>query len=264
MSKRPSILLTNDDGHDSPLFLHTIDVLRELGDLTIAVPANEQSWCAKAMTRVGVVEVQEITLCALPAYMITGTPADCVNVAIHNLMNTKPACVISGTNIGGNIGLSYMLSSGTVGACIEGNIAGVPALALSQHLIAEVFQEWMQTRTFHPITLAYLKSLTDTLIPRIWSELTPSQIREPITWNVNFPYTVIDPTVAYTRLGQSFYNQCFQQNEAGAYRHDLKAFEFDSHPRSDAMVVRNGRISATRLDIRTLGQNLELSQEKHG
>ena len=126
----PKILLTNDDSHDSPLFHFAIDELQKLGDLTISVPATEQSWKGKAMTRFGNVYVEEISIHGTGAWSITGTPADCVNIAIYNLMETPPDVVVSGTNIGKNTGLSFMWSSGTVGACLEANIAGLPALAL--------------------------------------------------------------------------------------------------------------------------------------
>ena len=261
MSVCPHILLTNDDGYDSPLLLPTIAALRELGDLTIAVPESEQSWRAKSMTRVDPVTVKNITLGGLPAYTISGTPADCVNLAIYNLMENKPDCVVSGTNIGGNIGLSYLLSSGTVGACIEGNIAGVPGLALSQHLTSEIFQGWVKQRAFAPKTLAHLQALIHDLIPQVWADLGPSLTQELVTWNINFPYEPLENAIKHTRLGQSFYNQCFQRSASGAYFHELSAFKFDPHPQADSTVVHNGYISVTQLDIRTLSE-MSISTKK--
>ena len=59
---------------------------------------------------------------------MTGTPADCVNLGIYNLLESKPDIVVSGVNLGFNTGLGFLLASGTVGACFEANIAGLPGL----------------------------------------------------------------------------------------------------------------------------------------
>ena len=84
------ILLTNDDSHDSPLFLMIIQMLQELGELTIVVPAQEQSWKGKSMTRFGELYVDRIDLHGTAAWSVSGTPADCVNLAIAKLLS----CVI--------------------------------------------------------------------------------------------------------------------------------------------------------------------------
>ena len=107
----PKILLTNDDSHDSPLFHYAIDALKQLGELEIAVPATEQSWKGKAMTRFGNLYAERIEIHGVPAWSISGTPADCVNLAIYNLLAEKPDIIVSGTNIGKNTGLSFMFSS---------------------------------------------------------------------------------------------------------------------------------------------------------
>ena len=101
------ILLTNDDSHDSPLFHYTIEALSLIGDVDIVVPATEQSWKGKAMTRVGGLKVEDIDLFGTLGKSVTGTPADCVNLAIHNLLEHRPDVVVSGTNIGKNVGVGF-------------------------------------------------------------------------------------------------------------------------------------------------------------
>ncbi|MEM7468795.1 MAG: 5'/3'-nucleotidase SurE, partial [Pseudomonadota bacterium] len=143
-----NILLTNDDSHDSPLFHFAIEALASLGELTISVPAAEQSWQGKAMTRFGNIYAERINIHGVDVWSVSGTPADCVNLAIYQLLDQKPDIVVSGPNIGKNTGLSFMFSSGTVGACLEANIAGIPALALSQELKPEQFFQWGEKRAF--------------------------------------------------------------------------------------------------------------------
>jgi len=73
-------------------------------------------------------------------HALDGTPADCADIGIYHLFESRPDLLISGINTGGNEGLGFLLSSGTVGACLEANIAGLPAVALSQGL-PEIFYE---------------------------------------------------------------------------------------------------------------------------
>ena len=66
------ILLTNDDSHDSPLFLLAIEILRDLGDLTVVVPATEQSWKGKSMTRFGELYVDRVEPHGASAWSVSG------------------------------------------------------------------------------------------------------------------------------------------------------------------------------------------------
>lgn len=251
---RPRILLTNDDSHDSPLFHLAIDALRELGDLHVAVPATEQSWKGKSMTRYGPLYAERIAIHDFPAWSVTGTPADCVNLAIYNLLDQPPDIVVSGINIGKNVGLGFIFASGTVGACIEGNIAGVPGLALSQELAREDFLYWDQNRAFRPETTAALERLVSTLVPQVWHSLVEAHLGEATTWNVNFPFTPAEiPDIRRTRLGHTTYRDCFRQ-KGDQYHFGLAAADIDPAEDTDDTTLKAGHVSATLLDIRTYGQ----------
>jgi len=97
---RPHLLLTNDDGADSPLFELLVETMAEYADLSIAVPAREQSWQGKSMTRHGDISVTAIQVAGQPGYAIDGTPADCVNIALYNLLERKPDLVCYACNLG--------------------------------------------------------------------------------------------------------------------------------------------------------------------
>ena len=73
------------------------------------------------------------------AYSLNGTPADCVNLAYGNLMSDEPDLVVSGINLGYNITLPMILSSGTVGAALEGSLLGIPSIAVSMAITSEKF-----------------------------------------------------------------------------------------------------------------------------
>lgn len=255
-ARRPRILLTNDDSHDSPLFFNAIDALAKLGDLSVAVPAEEQSWKGKSMTRFGPLYAQEIDIHGFPAWSITGTPADCVNLALYNLLDERPDFVVSGINIGKNVGLGFVLASGTVGACLEANIAGLPALALSQELAPDDFRYWSDKRAFRDETKHYMEALSARLIPIVWEEVVLPHDDEPITWNVNFPLTdTVRPEIVPTRLGHTWYEGCFAKR-GDQYHHALQRADIDADEDTDDVVLQSGRVSLTRLDLRTFGQQI--------
>ena len=247
------ILLTNDDSHDSPLFLLAIAILQELGDLTVVVPAEEQSWKGKSMTRFGELYVDRIDLHGTRAWSVTGTPADCVNLAIYNLMDEAPDVVVSGINIGINTGLGFFMASGTLGACFEANIARVPAIALSQALTRDDFRAWYATRRFPERSLARMKAAIQDLMPTIWAEYVVT-LREPVTWSFNIPDPPLHPEIVRARLGHTYYRQCFAQR-GDQYHHELQPFEIDAAPDTDQAVVAGGNVSATRIDISEIGQH---------
>ncbi len=246
------ILLTNDDSHDSPLFLLAITVLKKLGDLTVVVPAEEQSWKGKSMTRFGAIYAQRIDLHGTSAWAVTGTPADCVNLAIYNLMEQPPDIVVSGINIGINTGLGFFMASGTLGACFEANIARVPAIALSQAMTREDFMYWSEHRNLPADSLARMEASTRQLMPQIWADYALT-MKQPVTWSFNLPDPPFEPKIIRARLGRTYYRQCFQQC-GDQYFHDLRPFTIDQAPDTDQVVVASGNVSATRIDISDIGQ----------
>jgi 5'-nucleotidase len=255
---RPVILLTNDDSHDSPLFLRAIAALATLGEVHIVVPATEQSWKGKAMTRHGPLYAERIDLHGWAAWSVTGTPADCVNLGIHELLPARPAMVVSGINIGKNVGLGFLFSSGTVGACLEANIAGLPALALSQELSPEDFRYWDEHRAFQPALNASIERSVASLVPRVWQALIAPGHDQPTTWNVNFPAPTTqstEPQLVRARLGHSWYRGCFRR-VGDRYHHALSTAEIDPAPDTDDAVLQAGQVSITLIDMRVLGQRL--------
>ncbi len=246
------ILLTNDDSHDSPLFLLAIEVLRELGDLSVVVPAQEQSWKGKSMTRFGELYVDRIDLRGTAGWSVSGTPADCVSLAIYNLMDAPPDIVVSGINIGLNTGVGFCMASGTLGACFEANIARIPAIALSQAMTYEDHKAWYTERVFAADSLTRLETNARRLLPTIWENYVRT-LDSPVTWSFNIPDHCKSLELIKTRLGQTFYQQCFSQR-GDQYYHDLQRFEIDPSPDSDQSVVFAGKVSATHIDIGEIGQ----------
>ena len=251
------ILLTNDDSHRSPLFEFIIRKLAGLGSLQIVVPKEEQSWTGKSMTRFRNLYADEINLFGRRAQCLDGTPADCINWGIYNLYEEKkPDLIVSGINIGLNTGIGFALSSGTIGACLEANIAGIPAVALSQDFDAASFRFWFEERSLPENVLHDLRRQTETLLEKSFSRLLahPSFFSRAITWNINFPRRAAPSCeLVSTFLGHTWYSSCFKK-KGDRYCHDLEALFEDRREKSDGWVVRKGNVSITEIDIRDLGQ----------
>ena len=147
---KPQVLVTNDDGADSPILVPLLRELSELAELCVVVPAAECSWTSKSMSRFEPLVLAEIECGGFPVHTLTGKPADCAHIGIHNLCSAKPALVISGINMGINAGLAFTLSSGTIGAAVEGFLAGVPSAAFSLELPEPAFALWRQSRRLDP------------------------------------------------------------------------------------------------------------------
>ena len=144
------VLVTNDDGADSPLLVPLLRELAELAELCVVVPAAECSWTSKSMSRFEPLVLAEIECDGFPIQTLTGKPADCAHIGIHNLCPAKPALVISGINMGVNSGLAFTLSSGTIGAAVEGFLTGVPSAAFSLELPEPAFALWRRSRRLGP------------------------------------------------------------------------------------------------------------------
>jgi 5'-nucleotidase len=138
----PFILLTNDDGIDAPGLPAFAESLAKLGDLEVVVPDRERSWVGKAITRFEPVKVERITVGGRMMHTATGYPADCVQLGVHTLFESKPDLVVSGINVGYNHGSAYIQSSGTVGAALEGAISGVRSVAFSTGWAGDDWAGW--------------------------------------------------------------------------------------------------------------------------
>ncbi len=125
------LLVTNDDGIDSPALLPFIRALSDVTDVRVVVPDRERSWIGKAITRFGEIRVTRVVREGVEIAVADGFPADCTQLGVHSLFGEPPEMVVSGINIGLNDSLAFFLSSGTAGAAAEGWIAGIPAIALS-------------------------------------------------------------------------------------------------------------------------------------
>lgn len=133
MTEAPEILLTNDDGIDSPGIRALYDALSAVGDVTVVAPAADQSATGRAMSRDVTVTEHDL------GYALSGTPVDCV-VAGLEAIGPQFDLVVAGCNVGANIGMYTLGRSGTVSAAVEAAFFDVPAIAVSKLFSVEEFE----------------------------------------------------------------------------------------------------------------------------
>lgn len=132
------ILLTNDDGIDSPGLWAAAEALSELGEVTVAAPRDQASSTGRSMP---VTSDHSITPRSVQvngrtwqAYAVGGTPAQVVQHAVLEILPQPPDLIVAGINYGENLGHSITIS-GTIGAALEGAAFGIPAMAVSMQLL---------------------------------------------------------------------------------------------------------------------------------
>ncbi len=133
-SEQPLILVCNDDGIDAPGIEILAAAMTALGDVYVAAPATEQSAVGHAITVRDPVRARPYEFDEwaghVEAYAVTGTPADCVKLAVNQFLPHVPDLVVSGINRGPNTAVN-VIYSGTVSAATEAAILGIDAAAFS-------------------------------------------------------------------------------------------------------------------------------------
>ncbi len=132
MSKeRPLVLVTNDDGVQAKGINELVGCLRDLGDIVVFAPDGPRSGMSSAITSLLPIKYTLIKKeDGLSIYSCTGTPVDCVKLAINEVLPKQPDLVVSGINHGGNMAIAVNYS-GTMGAAAEGCIFNIPSLGVS-------------------------------------------------------------------------------------------------------------------------------------
>ena len=139
---KPLVLATNDDGIHSNFLIRLVEALSKNCEVITCAPDGERSWIGHAITRHQALKTEKLKQYpGKAAYSVNGTPADCVNLAVGNLLDREPDVVVSGINLGYNVTMPMVLSSGTVGGAMEGALLGLRAMAVSLALPNDEFDE---------------------------------------------------------------------------------------------------------------------------
>jgi 5'-nucleotidase len=129
--KRPLILVTNDDGITAQGIATLVEIVRTLGDVVVVAPDKPQSGMGHAITINSTLRINKVKIYGVQEeYSCTGTPVDCVKIAVNKILKRKPDLCVSGINHGSNMSIN-VIYSGTMSAAVEGAIEGIPSIGFS-------------------------------------------------------------------------------------------------------------------------------------
>ncbi|MCH2155437.1 MAG: 5'/3'-nucleotidase SurE [Opitutales bacterium] len=248
---RPIALVTNDDSIVSPLLTPLVEMASTICDVYVVVPASEQSWIGRAFSRHHGIEVKRIDKFNVPTWTISGTPSDCANIGIHNLLPQKPDIVLSGINIGYNATSTFIYSSGTVAGALEGAFHSIPSIAFSKSL---------PEASYHSITESHRIEDSDVIagieidrgyIPRLIESAMEAGPCFGRVWNVNFPeFTHQDSPFRYTQPAAVKPFSFFKVDADGHASFHFSTRDKEDLPEdSDIACIRRGAISVSALDF---------------
>jgi 5'-nucleotidase len=129
--KKPTILITNDDGITAPGIRNLIEAVKDLGNLVVVAPDKAQSGMGHAITIGHPLRMNKMDLFdGIEAWQVSGTPVDCVKLAVDKILHGKPDLCLSGVNHGANHSIN-VIYSGTMSAAMEASIESIPSIGFS-------------------------------------------------------------------------------------------------------------------------------------
>ena len=171
-NKRPIILVTNDDGYLSQGIQFLIRVMREIGEVFVVAPESNKSGMSHAMTLYNDIYIEPVND-NNHDFICSGTPVDCVKVAVNKILPRLPDLCVSGINHGSNHSINA-LYSGTLHAALEGALQGVKSISFS-HLS---YEKNIDFTSFHN----FIKTLSLNMLA--------NNISNDVVLNVNLPDTM--------------------------------------------------------------------------
>jgi len=131
VEKKPLILVTNDDSVYAKGIQELVGIAKQFGDVLVVAPEKPQSGMGHAVTIGNILRARKTNVFGnIDAYMCSGTPVDCVKLAIYKVFKRKPDLLLSGINHGANHSIN-VIYSGTMSAAVEGAVEGVPSIGFS-------------------------------------------------------------------------------------------------------------------------------------
>jgi 5'-nucleotidase len=229
----PRILVTNDDGVRSPGIHSLAAALAPLGDVVVVAPHTEASAIGHALTLRRPLRMEVV---GDGVYEVDGTPTDCVNVALAHIYDpagARPDLVVSGINMGYNLG-DDVTYSGTVAGAMEGALLAIPSIAVSLHRSRETYDFGPAAEAAARVAEAVLER---GLPPRVFLNINvpPGQPRG------------VRVTVQAKRNHVTVVNERIDPRGRPYYWIEEGQNDWEPHDRSDYQAVRDGYVSVTPL-----------------
>jgi len=173
--QKPLILVVNDDGINAPGIRKLISIMNDFGEVVVVAPDGPQSGKGHAITIEDAIRCDKVLIVNGPQteHSCSGTPVDCVKLAVNKLLTRKPDLCVSGINHGSNSSIN-VIYSGTMSAAVEGALEGIPSIGFSllDHSIEANFSEGEE----------YIRKITKSVLE--------NGLPEGVCINVNIPKSV--------------------------------------------------------------------------
>ena len=132
--KNRLVMVTNDDGVQSPGIIALAEAISEFSKVAIVGPEGPQSAAGMSLTFHKPLRVNTVTVGRWKCHAISGSPADSIMVGINKILPSRPALVVSGINLGDNVTIQDIFASGTIAAALEASVMGIPSIAFSMEV----------------------------------------------------------------------------------------------------------------------------------
>ena len=223
-----NILITNDDGINSPALPLLVKWAQALGDVTVAAPKVEQSGKSQGIDFTRAIEILKVEIApGIFGYSVDSSPADCVRFGVHGLKKDYDL-ILSGINRGYNLG-DDIVYSGTCGAIFEGARMGINGLAISADI-----DNLMESANY---------------LDKIWDFVQKNNLfSHNLLYNINIPPCANGDDIRITKQGGVYYRDTFVHSEGDLYIQTGDICQDSGNdPTSDIICVRQGAISVTPL-----------------
>ena len=241
------ILLSNDDGYFAPGLVALAEAMREVGDVVVVAPEQNRSGASNSLTLDRPLYLKKA---ANGFHYVNGTPTDCVHLAVTGMLDTLPDIIVSGVNLGANMG-DDTIYSGTVAAATEGYLLGIPSIAVS-------------LTSFEGKNFSTAGRVARELVERF----SRQPVWDPILLNVNvpdIPYSQLNGQEV-TRLGrrhkaEPVVKTVSPRNET-LYWIGAAGAAADAGPGTDFNAIERGCVSITplQIDLTHTGQLASVAQ----
>ena len=235
------IMLTNDDGYDAPGLHAAYEALAPIGEIHVVAPKTERSACSHTITlrRPITVERMEHDQFGI-VYAVDSSPADCVRLAVAELIDEPIDLVVSGINRGANAGVDTYYS-GTIAGAREAAILGLKAIAVSQAVRPDLDPDWPTARQ---ISGALIRELIDEPLPG------------PGFWSINLPAPIpADPKNHVHRVPLAShpmpmaFDRADHDDGRTAFTYGASYWIREVDGLSDYSIIRDGGIAVTPIPL---------------
>lgn len=252
-NERPVILITNDDGITAPGIKNLVEAVKDLGDIIVVAPDKPQSGMGHAITIGFPLRLTKMSglFGEIEAWQVSGTPVDCVKLAVDKILKRKPDICLSGINHGANHSIN-VIYSGTMSAAMEASIEGIPSIGFSL-LDFQYEADFTASRHF---------------VHKIVKDMLETEMDKHFLLNVNIPKVSLEEMkgIKVCRQAYAKYDESFdeRQDPSGKKYYWLtgKFINHDEGTDTDVWALENNYVSVVPVQFDLTNYTLKKDLEK--